>query len=508
MRWLAVIAIWFLIHPAQAAPRTGSLQFRNGDRFRGEFTGFDAKKGFGWIHEDIRGQLWIEAAAVSRLQLNADAAAGKAHAARVKFANGDELSMDLAGLDEKQLTMDTWFAGQLKAPRESLQWLVPGGTGLVVYEGPKSLKGWGAGLIGVLLGDDGDLIGGVTIMEVMANSPALKAGLKIGDIVTHVNGEAVVMRAAMIQKVKANEVGDKVKIGLRRGNNPMEVNLALAPMGWELDGAALSSSGRGNMIGRELKWPRTSDLSFDLEWTNAPGMDVMLCSDKVREYNAFNGYKLRFTGNSVYLYRYTSPNGIAFNTVSLGVANIRRQPNQRKATFSLRIDQAKSTLSLLVNDKLTKTWRDPNGFAGKGGGLSFYPQSTPGETQKISNLRLREWNGLLPAAGGPRIGNVKNDMVQFGNGDSLSGKILSLKGGKLMVQSSFGPVAAPMLKISNIVFAKAKAQTANASTFYLAGFGRLSGKLLSWNADAVEIDSSIFGRVRLEPGVITQVQFR
>ena len=151
MRWLAVIAIWFLIHPAQAAPRTGSLQFRNGDRFRGEFTGFDAKKGFGWIHEDIRGQLWIEAAAVSRLQLNADAAAGKAHAARVKFANGDELSMDLAGLDEKQLTMDTWFAGQLKAPRESLQWLVPGGTGLVVYEGPKSLKGWGAGLIGVLL---------------------------------------------------------------------------------------------------------------------------------------------------------------------------------------------------------------------------------------------------------------------------------------------------------------------------------------------------------------------
>jgi hypothetical protein len=505
MRALAVLFI--LVTVASAAPRQGSVQFRNGDRFRGTFIGFDAKKGFEWKHDDIRGQLWIEAAAVSRLQLNAGPVGGaRAHAARVKFANGDELSIDLTGLDAESLTMDTWFAGKLKAPRAQLQWLVPGGTGEVVYEGPKSLKGWGAGLIGVLLGDDGDLIGGVTVMEVMAGSPALRAGLKIGDIVTHVNDEAVVLRAAMIAKVKKHEVGDKVKIGLLRGGKAIEAIIALAPINWAMEGGAMVSSGRGNLIGRELKWPRTSDLSFDFEWTNRPGMDVNFCSDKLRDFNAFNGYKLRLTQNSAFLYRYTSPNGVAFNTINLGQAAFRPAGGKRKANISLRIDQNKKMISLLIDGKLTKTWRDPNGFAGKGGVLSFYPQSA--EPQKISNLRLREWNGLLPSGGGPKAGNVKKDLVQFANGDSISGKITGIEGANLILTSTFGEVPAPLLKISNIVFQTQKPQTVQGSTFYLAGVGRLTGKLISWNAEAVIIESQVLGRINLKPEVITQVQFR
>ena len=507
MRWVSYLLFLGITTELWAAPRQGSVQFRNGDRFRGAFIGFDAKKGFGWTHNDIRGDLWIEAAAVSRLQFNAAAGDGaRAHSARVKFVNGDELSMDLNGLDAEGLAMDTWFAGKLKAPRDQLEWLVPGGAGEVVYEGPKSLKGWGAGLIGVLLGDDGDLIGGVTVMEVMAGSPALRAGLKIGDIVTHVNDEAVVLRAAMIAKVKKHEVGDKVKIGLLRGGKAIEAIIALAPINWGMEGEAMVSSGRGNLIGRELKWPRTSDLSFDFEWANLPGMDVHFCSDKLREFNAFNGYKLRLSQNSVFLYRYTSPNGVAFNPINLGQAGFRPVPGKRKANFSLRIDQNKATISLLIDGKLTKTWRDRNGFAGKGGVLSFYPQSA--EPQKISNLRLREWSGLLPSGGGPKAGTVKKDLVQFANGDSISGKIIGIKGANLMLTSTFGEVPAPLLKISNIVFQPQKLQPAQGSTFYLAGVGRLTGKLISWNAEVVIVESTVLGRINLKPQVITQVQFR
>jgi hypothetical protein len=309
----------------------------------------------------------------------------------------------------------------------------------------------------------------------------------------------------MIEKVKKNEVGDKVKIGLLRGGKPIEAIIALAPINWAMEGGAMVSSGRGNLIGRELKWPRTSDLSFDFEWTNRPGMDVIFCSDKLREYNAFNGYKLRISQTSVYLYRYTSA-GAAFNTVNLGLARINLPTGRRKLNLSVRINQNKATISMLQDGRLVKTWRDPNGFAGKGGVLSFYPQSV--ELQKISNLRLREWNGLLPSGGGPKASNVKQDLVQFANGDSLSGKITGIKEGNLIITTTFGEVPAPLVKVSNIIFSKKNATPANTSIFYLYGVGRLAGKLISWDADAVTIESPTLGRLKLKPEVISHIQFR
>ena len=86
---------------------------------------------------------------------------------------------------------------------------------------------------------------------------------------------------------------------------------------------------------------------------------------------------------------------------------------------------------------------------------------------KISNLRLREWNGHLPSGGGPGKISGAQDLVQFTNDDSLSGKILSMKDAKLVVKTSFGEVPLPMTKISNIVFAEQKIQSSALSIFNL-----------------------------------------
>ena len=509
----SLIILWALVVASIAAPGQDMLQLKNGDRFRGAFSGYDAKKGFGWKHDSIFGELWIESSAVSRLQLNSSQVdSARSHAARVKFINGDELSMDITGLDAETLSLDTWFAGKLKSPRKHLMWLVPGGAGAVIYDGPKSLRGWGAGLIGVLLGDDGDLVGGVTVMEVMAASPALKVGMQNGDIVTHVNGKVVTLRGDMIQKVKQNQVGDKVKISILRGKKPMEFIITLAALHWEFDGGALKSTGVGSLIGREFKWPRTSNLSFDFEWKNLPAMDVILCADKVREYNAINGYKLRIIQNSVQLYRYNSADGAIFSSVHLGSVTLKRATTPmpigalRKVNFSVYINQNKATISLLQDGRLVKTWRDPKGFAGRGGAIGFYPQGA--ESMRISNLRLREWNGHLPSGSGPGKKSGTQDLVQFTNDDSLSGKILGIKDAKLVVKTSFGEVPLPMEKISNIVFAERKIQPSASSIFILRGVGRLTGKLLAWDEKGVKIDSPIFGEMTLNPEVISSVQFR
>ena len=133
----ALIISWVLGVAAFVAPGQDMLQLKNGDRFRGAFSGYDAKKGFGWNHDSIFGELWIESSAVSRLQLNArKGGSARSHAARVKFVNGDELSMDISGLDAETLSLDTWFAGKLKSSRTAVFLVVNnGGIVCILWKG-------------------------------------------------------------------------------------------------------------------------------------------------------------------------------------------------------------------------------------------------------------------------------------------------------------------------------------------------------------------------------------
>ncbi len=97
-----------------AAPRLGTLTLKNGDRFGGQFLGYVKGKGLGWQHESVEDQLRVNAAEVVRLQLNAVNATNTASgSARVRFNNGDELSVNLASLNPQELAAETWFGGKL-----------------------------------------------------------------------------------------------------------------------------------------------------------------------------------------------------------------------------------------------------------------------------------------------------------------------------------------------------------------------------------------------------------
>ena len=540
-----LVWIW-LGSVVMAAPRASSVQFSDGTSMRGQMIGFDAKKGFQWIHPSVENGLWIKAPAVRRLQFSGGMEAGKGHGGRVSFTNGDELAADILGLGPDGLAMDTWFAGKLTASRDSLGWLVPGGAGKIIYQGPKGLGGWGAGLIGVLLGDEGELNGGVTIQEVMEDSPALAAGFKVGDIVTHVNGKKVAMTKEMIRLVKENNPGDVVKIRAVRGNEPRDFDLRLKSLNWKMEGGALVSQGMGGMIGRELEWPPTAEFSFDFEWTNVPSMEVAFLSDKLREANAFNGYKMRLMQNSFQILRQTSQGGggLAFNSAMIANAQFRPKAG-RKASFSILINREKKQLSVMVDDKLIRTWTDNAGFPGNGGAIGLYPRTV--NAMKISNLRLREWNGVLPDGKdlNPNVVAGK-DKIHFRNGDSLSGMVKAIQKPNLIVTTEFGEVKVALANIQNIIFAPAKPRpeeakpedekgdpppergalapelrgvpvfiqnvpavaNAGVATFHLGTAGRLSGHLIAWDETSITVDSTLFGPVKLKPGAVSSIQFR
>ncbi|MDE2679983.1 MAG: PDZ domain-containing protein [Verrucomicrobiota bacterium] len=514
MRWLLFILVIGSVGAADA-PRPGTFTLKIGDRMDVTMHGFTLAEGFSFSHEDIVGKMHIKANALRQLNLKPapTPAAARRHGALVHLFNGDELSGDIINLTEQSLEFDTWYAGKLSIPRAQVQWLVPG-TGDVVFDGPKSLNGWGAAIIGVLLGDDADDgVEGITIQDVFADSPAAKGGLQIGDIITHINGKPYTKKELMIAFVKSQKIGDKLKVGLLRGDNvKVQADITLGSLHWEFDNGSFISKGTGYIIGKELKWPPMASVDFDLEWERDIALDVMLCTDRLHSISYQNAYLLRLTGGPSYLYRHTSVGEGDLQNTSLGSGNP-AWGSARKAHVSIRVDRRTATIALLVNERLVRKWVDKAGFAGKGSVLQFYPRTD--SRMAIHNLRVSEWNGRLPKAG-PSVGQAgAEDALQLHKGDQLTGQILTIAQGKLNLKSDFGDIDIPLGKIANISFAKKKEKAPEpkpnepqAKSFNLGRMGKVSGNLLEWSPKAVRVNSSVLGELNLTPSIINSVQFR
>ena len=126
----------------------------------------------------------------------------------------------------------------------------------------------------------------------------------------------------------------------------------------------------------------------------------------------------------------------------------RMQQPKTRAHVAIFVDKEQKTITLLVDDQLVHKWKDNNAnFAGKGNGLLFTSRNS--YPMRLSNIRISEWDGVLPQAGGGKnLGNGKDDYVQFTNDDSISGKVKTIRDGKLILTTSFAEVPVEMNTIS------------------------------------------------------------
>ena len=83
------------------------------------------------------------------------------------------------------------------------------------------------GVIGVILGRDGEEVGGVMIEQVVERSAGAAAGLKKGDILTTVNGTKSTSREKVIELVGANDPGDVVAVQVKRGERNLSFRVTL-----------------------------------------------------------------------------------------------------------------------------------------------------------------------------------------------------------------------------------------------------------------------------------------
>jgi serine protease Do len=83
------------------------------------------------------------------------------------------------------------------------------------------------GVIGVILGRDGEEVGGVMIQRIMPLSAGAAAGLENGDIITTVEGQKVTAREKVIELVGANDPGEIVDIQVKRGESLLSFRVTL-----------------------------------------------------------------------------------------------------------------------------------------------------------------------------------------------------------------------------------------------------------------------------------------
>ncbi|HEY2355415.1 MAG TPA: trypsin-like peptidase domain-containing protein [Gaiellaceae bacterium] len=104
------------------------------------------------------------------------------------------------------------FAAPINAIKTSADTIIQGGTVQHAYMGVRIADATG---------------GGAQITVIVSNSPADKAGLKKGDVVTAYDGKSILNADALTALVTQSSVGDKVTLTVHRGGQTKSITLTL-----------------------------------------------------------------------------------------------------------------------------------------------------------------------------------------------------------------------------------------------------------------------------------------
>jgi len=454
--------------PAPAPPRGTpssatkgeNVKLLNGDVFRGKFIGLDPAKGVIWQHPHIKPDLEIKPGSVARVTF-ADQklpATAKHHSCNVVLANGDSLSGELVNLENDKLILKTWYAGNLPISRSAIKSLSPGFTAAkMVFEGPNAIENWSITSPNM----------GIAIPQLPPNAPP-----------------------AQVDAMKR-------RMELMKGK-------------WELKGGGFEARTSGAMVGRNFKnLPDRASIEFDVDWSSYLNLYVNLYTDNVKSYSSGNSYSLRINQTYAYLYRYTRNRG-SQNVGGNVRINIPRVAGKNRMKIEFKVDKKKREFALYVNGKFMKKWKDAQAdFAGKGNGLLFTTRSA--NLTRVSNIRIQEWNGTLPGQSKVAATNGKEDFVVFNNEDSITGKLIGIKGGQMKFKTTFAELPIPLENVDTIHLSKGGIKTppipAGSMRVTLKGKGTLTLRIKEWKNGKITAVSPVFGETTLNADALRSVEF-
>ncbi|MES2661575.1 MAG: hypothetical protein V4689_23355 [Verrucomicrobiota bacterium] len=473
-----------------AAEPDDLLRFTNGDQLHGTFQGIKEGPRAIWLRDDVSAPVDFKAQQIRQVVLRGGRPSKSlTSVSHIALVNGDRIPGRIVEMDEKAITMDTAFAGELRIPRDQVAMFAPNPLGgRLRYHGPFIEDEWK-----------------------MAHA-AYPEGMP-----------AVEQEPAEGQNAKADQPG----------------RWAFSGSGWYW-----KSKSYGTAIIRENALPDRAILRFDLAWRNrlsvAIGFHADLAKPQPEEKNEANqdevrrrplgfvpgdsailpklfgnSYVLQIFSMQMILYR-TSVDGDGIPSVERVQINGSgtRLGDTGKVTVEIRSNRLTGEISLFMDGAFVAQWNesagglyDPSRFAGKGNAFGFVVQ-TEDSPVKVSDVMVAEWNGMPDSARSLQADD--QDIVLLTNGtDRFSGKVESFRDGRIRLDGKFGQFLFSLDDIAEIRFArnslaKESEPPADNLTIQLSPLGQISGRPVSGSATSLRVVNPVCGEIdiALESAVV------
>ena len=453
--------------PAMSMSTTGGnveeVRMLNGDVISGKFVKIDPEKGLIWEAANIKPALQIDPAGIDRVTFRGQSPA-KASQSRIMLNSGNELTGQLEFVDADKVVINSWYAGRLEFKRTAIKAIIPasGSSGRVIFSGPTASEEW-----------------------VFSTANKAEGGIGILPVPRIVQGGLPKKKAA---------------------NGKFQFNAN-----------SLDSTGSGAMAGRKVEFPDKSITEFDLDWTGSSPrvsgyftLNVNFFSNNLKSSKNSHSYGLRLSQTGANLSRHGMQDGEPVSDRLGQNARVNLTGIGSRARFSFRADRKKRTFVLLINGQKVANWKDKEKFAGKGVGLVFSTRSP--SPLKISNIRISEWDGSLPASYENVLGVNKQDFVRLSNNDTITGSVIGFHEKQVKIKTSFAEVNVPLTRVSMIQFAQndvvaTKRPAKDMVKAKLRDRGSLNFKLKSWKDGKLQVESPDFGAATLDGSIIESITF-
>jgi hypothetical protein len=135
-----------------------AIAFTNGDALLGRLQSIDPQGVLVWRHPDAAAPITFAPGSATEVRFHdaVQPATLLSNRCLVKLTNLDELEGGLRSLDERELVLETVYAGTLHIPRSRVQTILPLSERLAtVFSGPDGLEGWTIGKVNAAVGEAG-----------------------------------------------------------------------------------------------------------------------------------------------------------------------------------------------------------------------------------------------------------------------------------------------------------------------------------------------------------------
>jgi hypothetical protein len=509
---LGLLPLTALAEDAVATP-PDLLRFVNGDRLDGRFSGMKDATTVIWKREDVDEPMAFKTSQLRQVVFRQGRAATPLQGlSSVMLVNGDRIPGNVVSIDEREVAVDTVFAGRIVVPRDRVSSLAPNPLGgKLLYHGPFSTDGW----------------------RMRDSAPA-----------------APVAEA------------------------PSEEKKEEKPAWAYASGAWYHGEGSTGLV-RDVGMPDRATFGFHLAWRSRLSLSVAFHADfkeppKVEgevdpniANNPRNLTPMAF-GNAYVLNVYSGyvtlnrsgfdETGKPFlDPINTNAANA-RLAEMGEATIEIRCNRVTGEISLFVDGEFAMQWNElplkdgrkavakpqigngygggdeifipgaeeledhsGEGYAGKGGGIGFQVQTLfHGQGQsnsspvRISDIVVAEWNGMPDAA--RSLQSEDQDIVLLTNGtDRFSGEVTSLQDGRLQLKGRYGDFSFPLDEVAEVRFASKRQSPLTDKASGRMGvrfmpFGRIAGTVSGGNGSQIVLDHPIAGpmKIALEHAMILE----